>query len=92
VIVIWTATAISQIILRARADRTGEPMPMRMWGFPWLSWGCLVLLAGVIAMAMIDPAGRMQLLLTIGLTAVLLVGARLTRGSSRPGVLRVPQD
>src|SRR5690606_22356168 len=44
VIVIWTATAISQIILRARADRTDEPMPMRMCGFPWLSWGCLVLL------------------------------------------------
>jgi len=88
VLVIWTATAISQIILRRRADRDGEEMPMRMWGFPVVSWACLVLLAVIIALAMIDQAARTQLLLTIGLTAVLLAVARLTRGSSRPGVPR----
>jgi AAT family amino acid transporter len=63
-------------------------MPMRMWGFPWLSWLCLVLLAGVIALAMVDQAARIQLLLTLGLTAVLLIVARLTRGASRAGVVR----
>jgi AAT family amino acid transporter len=63
---------------------------MRMWGFPWLSWLCLVLLAGVIALTMIDQAARIQLLLTIGLTAALLIIARLTRGVSRPGVVRQP--
>lgn len=86
VIVIWTATAISQIILRRRADRDGEPMPMRMWGFPWLSWVCLALLGAIIALAMIDATARTQLLLTIGLTAALLAIARLTRAWSRPGV------
>ncbi|WP_309102382.1 amino acid permease [Microbacterium sp.] len=87
-LVIWTATTIAQIVLRRRADRAGEEMPMRMWGFPWLSWLCLVLLVAVIALAMIDPAARTQLLLTLALTAVLLVVARLTRGVSRPGVVR----
>jgi aromatic amino acid permease len=87
-LVIWTATAISQIVLRRRADRAGEAMPMRLWGFPWVSWLCLVLLAAVIALAMIDPAARIQLLLTLGLTAVLLVVARLTRGVSRPGIVK----
>lgn len=47
-----------------------------------------MLLAAVIALAMIDPAARIQLLLTLGLTAVLLVVARLTRGVSRPGIVR----
>ncbi|MDQ0649053.1 L-asparagine transporter-like permease [Microbacterium natoriense] len=89
-LVIWTSTAVSQIILRRRADRSGEVMPMRMWGFPWLSWLCLVLLAGVIALTMIDPAARIQLLLTIGLTALLLIVARLTRAVARPGVVREP--
>jgi AAT family amino acid transporter len=89
-LVIWTSTAVSQIILRRRADRSGAEMPMRMWGFPWLSWLCLVLLAGVIALTMIDQAARIQLLLTIGLTAALLIIARLTRGVSRPGVVREP--
>ncbi|HWS51710.1 MAG TPA: amino acid permease [Microbacterium sp.] len=87
-LVIWTATAIAQIVLRRRADRAGEEMPMRMWGFPWLSWLCLVLLVAVIALAMVDAAARTQLLLTLGLTAVLLVVARLTRAVSRPGVIR----
>lgn len=87
-LVIWTATAVAQIILRRRADRAGEEMPMRMWGFPWLSWLCLVLLAAVIALAMIDEAARIQLLLTLGLTAVLLLVARATRGVARPGVPR----
>ena len=88
ILVIWTATAVSQIILRRRADRDGEAMPMRMWGFPLLSWLCLVLLGVVIALAMIDGGARVQLLLTIGLTVVLLVVARLTRGVARPGVVR----
>lgn len=87
-LVIWTATALAQIILRRRADRDGIDMPMRMWGFPWLSWLCLALLAGVIALAMIDQAARIQLLLTLGLTAALLVVARLTRGMARAGVAK----
>lgn len=87
-LVIWISTAVSQIILRRRADHAGERMPMRMWGFPWLSWLCLVLLAGVIALAMIDPGARTQLLLTLGLTIVLLVVARLTRGTARAGVAK----
>lgn len=88
ILVIWAATALSQIILRRRADAAGEAMPMRMWGFPWLSWLCLVLLAAVFALAMVDPAARTQLLLTLGLTAALLLGARLTRDVSRPGPVR----
>lgn len=85
VLVIWTATVISQIILRRRADRDGEAMPMRMWGFPWLSWAALVLLAVIIALAMIDPTARIQLLLTLALTAALLGLARASRGRARAG-------
>jgi len=88
VLVIWASTALAQIILRRRADRAGEPLPMRMWGFPWLSWLCLALLIGVMALAMVDPAARTQLLLTLALTAALLIGARLTRGAARPRALK----
>lgn len=87
-LVIWTATAISQIILRRRAEAAGTPMPMRMWAFPWLSILTLVLLAGVVILAMFNEAARTQLLLTAGLTVALLVVARLTRGLSRPGLAR----
>lgn len=88
VLVIWVATTLAQIILRSRADRAGEAMPMRMWGFPWLSWLCLALLVGVMTLAMLDAGARTQLLLTFALTVVLLIGARITRGRARPGVLK----
>lgn len=86
-LVIWTVTAISQIILRRRADRDGVHLPVRIWGFPWISVGCLVLLAVVIALAMVDPAARLQLLLTLGLFVALLVLARVLR---RPSTTTAP--
>jgi len=91
-LIMWTATALAQFILRRRADADGTPLPMRMWGFPWLSIVTLVLLAAVIVLTMFDAGARVQLLLTIGLTLVLLVVARLTRGLSRPGVLKDSAD
>ena len=91
-LIMWTATALAQFILRRRADADGTPLPMRMWGFPWLSIVTLVLLAAVIVLTMFDAGARVQLLLTIGLTLVLLVVARLTRGLSRPGMLKDSAD
>ncbi|GAB6858689.1 amino acid permease [Microbacterium xylanilyticum] len=91
-LIMWSATALAQFILRRRADAAGTPLPMRMWGFPWLSIVTLVLLGAIIVLTMFDAGARTQLLLTIGLTAVLLIVARLTRGISRPGVLKDPQD
>lgn len=92
ILVMWTATALAQVILRRRADAAGTVLPVRMAGFPWLSIVTLVLLAAVIALTMFDAGARAQLLLTIGLTTVLLIVARLTRGLARPGVLKDGAD
>src|SRR5699024_9757990 len=73
ILVIWIATALSQWILRRRADREGLELPVRMWGFPALTIVCLVLLAAVVALAMTDDAVRLQLFLTGSLTLVLVV-------------------
>ncbi len=78
-LVTWAAVAVSQIILRRRAERTGTELPIRMGGFPWLSWLCVALIAGVVVLAAFDTAARTQLLLTAGLTLVLWLTARLTR-------------
>ncbi|WP_353114575.1 amino acid permease [Microbacterium sp.] len=89
-LVIWTATAVSQLILRRRADAAGESLPMRMWAFPWLTIVALLLLLAVTVLAMFNEAARTQLLLTIGLTVVLVLVAGLTREISRPGVIKEP--
>ena len=36
ILVMWTATALAQVILRRRADAAGTVLPVRMAGFPWL--------------------------------------------------------
>lgn len=77
IIVIWTFIAVTQLILRRRADKNGEHLPVRLWGFPYLSIVTLVVLAGIVAVSMTDTAARTQLLLTASLTAVIWVVSKI---------------
>ncbi|PJJ43989.1 amino acid/polyamine/organocation transporter (APC superfamily) [Glutamicibacter mysorens] len=77
IIVIWAFIAVTQLILRRRADRDGAHLPLRLWGFPGLSIATIVLLAAIVAIAMTDPAARTQLLLTGGLTAAIWVISKI---------------
>jgi len=77
IIVIWTFIAVTQLILRRRADKEGQYLPLRLWGFPILSIGTLVVLAVIVIIAMTDTAARTQLLLTAGLTAAIWVVSKL---------------
>lgn len=73
-LVVWVLVAVAQLRLRprleARARERGEPMVLRMWGYPWLTWATLVALAGVVALMLSDGAARAQLAATAGLVAV----------------------
>ncbi|GAA1411792.1 amino acid transporter [Glutamicibacter uratoxydans] len=77
IIVIWTFIAVTQLILRRRADKNGEHLPVRLWGFPYLSIATLVVLAGIVAVSMTDTAARTQLLLTASLTAVIWIVSKI---------------
>lgn len=77
IIVIWTFIAVTQLILRRRADKNGEHLPVRLWGFPYLSIATLVVLAGIVAVSMTDAAARTQLLLTASLTAVIWIVSKI---------------
>lgn len=77
IIVIWSFIAVTQYILRRRADRNGEHLPVRLWGFPYLSIATMVVLAGIIGVSMTDAAARTQLLLTAGLTAVIWIVSKI---------------
>ncbi len=73
IIVTYLFTIASQIILRRRAEKTGEELPFRMWGYPYLSWLTLAVLIGIIGLGMTDAGVRGQILATFGLTVVLFV-------------------
>ncbi|WP_149203548.1 amino acid permease [Actinotalea subterranea] len=66
---IWVMIAVSQIRLRRRLETAGR-LTVRMWGFPWLSWFTLALLAGLVALMLTDGAARAQALSTTLLFAV----------------------
>ncbi|MFF2453452.1 amino acid permease [Isoptericola sp. NPDC058082] len=81
--VVWLLITVSQLRLRPRleadAARSGEPMRLRMWGYPYLTW---VTLAGLVALAglmLSDPAARAQLVATGGLVVVILAVYAVTR-------------
>ncbi|ROS78445.1 amino acid permease [Cellulomonas sp. PhB143] len=88
--VVWLLVTVSQLRLRPRleaeAARTGEPMRVRMWGYPWLSWVTLAALVALAGLMVSDDAARTQLLATAGLVVVILVVYVLTRR------VRTPRD
>ncbi|GAA1721197.1 aromatic amino acid transport protein AroP [Isoptericola hypogeus] len=85
--VVWLLITISQLRLRPRleadAERAGEPMRLKMWGFPWLSWVTLAALVALAGLMLSDPAARTQLAATAGLVVVILGVYALTRGVRR---------
>jgi aromatic amino acid permease len=75
-LVVWVLIAVAQLRLRPRlaaeARARGEQMPLRMWGYPWLTWATLAALAGLVVLMLADGSARGQLLSTAGLVAVVV--------------------
>ncbi len=80
ILVVWIFVAVSQLKLRKAAERDGtaQDLPVRMWGFPWLTWVALVGMAGVLILMWTDADARAQLF-TSGAVAVVIVVISLVR-------------
>jgi aromatic amino acid permease len=81
-LVVWVLVAVSQLRLRPRltaaARARGEDLPVRMWGYPWLTWATLAALAGLVVLMLADGSARGQLLATAGLVAVVVAAYGVT--------------
>ncbi|ANN19756.1 amino acid transporter [Amycolatopsis orientalis] len=84
ILLVWIFVAVSQLRLRKAAERDGTAaeLPVRMWGFPWLSWVALLAMAGVLILMWTDADARTQLF-TSGAVAVLIVVISLLRRRPR---------
>ncbi|MEV7549493.1 amino acid permease [Amycolatopsis sp. NPDC089917] len=84
ILLVWIFVAVSQLRLRKAAERDGTAadLPVRMWGFPWLSWVALIAMAGVLILMWTDADARTQLF-TSGAVAVLIVVISLLRRRPR---------
>lgn len=97
-LVTWGFIIVSQLILRLRADKDPRVvLPVRMPGFPYLSLLALAMLAGIVVLALFDPASRNQLIATAVLTiAIAVLNATAQRRRRRlegdaPGGSDVPR-
>lgn len=78
-LLVWTLSLLSQLILRRRADRTGIPLPFKMWAFPYVTWLGLGILGLVFVLALMTPGPRLQLLSTVALTLVIAALSEIAR-------------
>ena len=79
-IVTWVATLVSQIVLRRRAEAAGSALPLRMWGYPWLSYATLAGIAVIIGLGLTVESVRFQIVGTlIFVVALYVVGIVVTR-------------
>jgi GABA permease len=57
IVVIYAAIVVSQIVVRNRRDKAGEPPPvLPMWLFPWLSYVALAGMLTVLVAMAITPS------------------------------------
>ena len=80
----WLAAIISHLILRTRAERAGQHLPLKMWLFPYLSWATLAALVAVIVLGFTVPDVRSQLLATLGLYVALFIAGRIVTARIAP--------
>ncbi|MHC6593010.1 amino acid permease [Arthrobacter sp. C152] len=88
-LVVWGSALVSQLVLRKRADRDGVRLPLRMRGFPGLTYLGLALLGLIFVVGFSAEGSRVQLLGTFGLVAGIALacaaGARVTAGRRPSG-------
>jgi GABA permease len=97
ILFIYMIIALGEIRFRQQLERQGERLQLRMWLFPWLSWGVIVGIGAVLWLMAITPDLKRQLFwsaLSVAV-ALLALGARALWGryqrpsSSRQRVLQV---
>jgi AAT family amino acid transporter len=78
-LLVWTISLLSQLVLRARADRAGTPLPFRMRGYPALTLIGLAVLALVFVLLVVTPDTRTQFISMAMLTAAIAVVSEIAR-------------
>ena len=77
IIVTYTSTIASQLILRRRADAAGEHLPLRLWGYPWVPIISALVVLAIVVLGMTADGLRQQLLSTFALTLVIYLIGRV---------------
>lgn len=72
-LLVYLVIAISQLRMRARADRDGTVLDFKMWMFPWLTWLVIGTILTVLGYMLFTDAYRYETLLTAGVTGFIVM-------------------
>ncbi|MCY4124057.1 MAG: GABA permease, partial [Pseudomonas sp.] len=78
-LLVYLVIAVSQLRMRARAEREGRPLELKMWLFPWLTWLVIATIVLVLGYMLVSDAYRYETLMTAGVTTFILVVALARR-------------
>ncbi|MEJ3657342.1 GABA permease [Actinomycetes bacterium KLBMP 9759] len=84
-LLVYLVIAVSQLRMRAKLDREGVAMPVRMWAFPWLTWAVIVVIPAMLIYMATLPSSQRDLGMTAALAVAVVVAGIVTtrrRGSS----------
>jgi GABA permease len=90
-LLVYLTIAASQLRLRAKLERAGVAMPVRMWGFPWLTWAVVIIIPVMLVYMATRESSRVDLAMTAAIAVVVVaVGWVTTRHRPVPDVLGAP--
>jgi aromatic amino acid permease len=78
VLAIWAMIACTQLRMRRLLERNGDPLVLRMWGYPYVTWAALAVMAVITVLLLARSDTSTSTLSTIILMAV-VVAASLIR-------------
>lgn len=83
-LLVYLVIAASQLVLRRRAERRGQPPAFKMWLFPWLTWAAIAVILAVLGyMFALDDYREQGLLTLVVAGGVFVVSLYVTRGRRR---------
>jgi L-asparagine transporter-like permease len=93
-IVIYIITALAQISLRFRFEKTApERLQFKVWLFPWLSWATIAAMVGVLLAMLVIPDRRGEVLSgLICLVVALALYAAFRLGRDRRATKAIPAE
>ncbi|MCE7008876.1 amino acid permease [Kibdelosporangium philippinense] len=72
-LLVWIMVACSQLRLRRVLESTQPAsLTVKMWAYPYLTWAALIAMIGILLLMLTDSAGRVQLMSSGILVAVVL--------------------
>lgn len=83
---VYFMIAVSQVRMRRKLDAEGAELPLKMWGFPWLSYATIAAMGSVIIAMAFIPDTRPEFFFSLLTVAVILVAyqIRQRRGRDTP--------